>query len=720
MYNTFRLNGLRIFVLAWTALSGSGQTVEELHRTLNLRFDPPQNLTAKSVLQQGNSKIDPALRVLLQDVQAKSITELGAQAKGMQIAIEGERVAVVAAAASESEVPELRRKIEAAGGEVVAIVDEAILARVPPSGVSAVGSEKSLEYLAPQAILSLPPAQVSAQSPGQPRDLRGVMMTKANLLHQKGLKGAGVKVGILDFGFTGYQALVQRGVIPEPAAVKAFGKDNGWDRVSKGTQHGTACAEIVHAMAPGAAIYVASIGDGEGGAPADEIIRGAMWLAEQKVDIISFSGGGHNGPHNGTDLLDKLVEQIVGKGILWVNSAGNEGAKHWSTTPRLDEKGFVIAGDKPFLVAQATTNLIALQVSWDDWGGNPLVPSATQDFDAYLATVDPATNELTLVAKSENPQSGRGAPRETVFAKARPGQVFALYIRGSRVNRSPRLHVHALTPARMAPASPVGSIGIPATSRMALAVGAVDVNNAKLESYSSQGPTDDGRAKPEISGPDKVRMQSTEFAGEEGFPGTSASCPHVAGFAALLREMRALPPAEMARMIVTSGAPLAVNTGAGSGMIDASRIRIVSGGGGGGNPGASGSLSAAAARALDRMLAQASEENALGVKVVTGRTAYRIGDGLKIGFRSRQDCGCVLVHRSAGGEYTPIEMNLQLQADRRYAYPENSDTTIKITGPPGRDEVAIICSGSGSSLERIERGDTTGVAVSVARYQVEE
>jgi len=57
-----------------------------------------------------------------------------------------------------------------------------------------------------------------------------------------------------------------------------------------------------------------------------------------------------------------------------------------------------------------------------------------------------------------------------------------------------------------------------------------------LEPYSSQGPTNASRfaaprTKPDIAAPDKV---STLTYGPEGFPGTSASAPHVAGAAALV------------------------------------------------------------------------------------------------------------------------------------------------------------------------------------------
>ena len=61
-----------------------------------------------------------------------------------------------------------------------------------------------------------------------------------------------------------------------------------------------------------------------------------------------------------------------------------------------------------------------------------------------------------------------------------------------------------------------------------VSVGAVWHATKALESFSSRGPTDDGREKPEICGYDGVSTPGGTFSG------TSASAPHVAGMAALL------------------------------------------------------------------------------------------------------------------------------------------------------------------------------------------
>ena len=94
-----------------------------------------------------------------------------------------------------------------------------------------------------------------------------------------------------------------------------------------------------------------------------------------------------------------------------------------------------------------------------------------------------------------------------------------------------------------------GSITEPGTSPSALTVGAVCWQGSNLETYSSEGPTIDGRVKPDLVGPDSVSSFTYgPFAGcgSSGFAGTSAATPHVAAAAALVKEANpAFGPAEL-------------------------------------------------------------------------------------------------------------------------------------------------------------------------------
>jgi subtilisin family serine protease len=78
-----------------------------------------------------------------------------------------------------------------------------------------------------------------------------------------------------------------------------------------------------------------------------------------------------------------------------------------------------------------------------------------------------------------------------------------------------------------------------------------DINHATIQFFSSQGPTLDGRLKPDVSGIDGVSI-----SGAGRFPspffGTSAAAPHVAGVAALV--LQAAP-------CLRSGGPAAIEAG---------------------------------------------------------------------------------------------------------------------------------------------------------------
>ncbi len=68
-----------------------------------------------------------------------------------------------------------------------------------------------------------------------------------------------------------------------------------------------------------------------------------------------------------------------------------------------------------------------------------------------------------------------------------------------------------------------------------MAVGAVhywNYGSGRVAEYSSRGPTTDGRIKPELVAPSGV---ATVSYGADGFFGTSAAAPHVAGAAALIK-----------------------------------------------------------------------------------------------------------------------------------------------------------------------------------------
>ena len=475
----------------------------------------------------GGGKVSGRL-LQLAEHRAKALGGLDAQAKSLGVPFHDGLVDVRLVANTEQDVAALVRQVERRGGTVAATFENTVLASLPVGDIEAVGTAKALYYM-DGAAMSHPLRSVGYGN----RVSEGVALVNAHALQEAGVTGRGVKVGILDFGFQRYRALVRAGEVPRAKAERAF---NRAQRVEANTPHGTGCAEIVADMAPDAELYVAAVDGADG-----QIIAAGQWLASQGVDIVNFSGGGHYGPHNGSALLDRFVDHIVRENnLLWVNAAGNEGASHWmAMAVDRNRNGFVDNVDSRFpdLIA-VTGQELQITVVWDDWGSDPQRPSARQDIDAYLLAE--LRGGLVPVAASREVQNGRGKPAEMMALQGIPrGQVLYLALHMKRVSRAVRVHVFVRGGGSdIAPKVPGHSVGIPATARSALAVAAVDARNDRLEDFSSRGPTDDRRMKPEVSAPDNTTSIAYGRGSSAGrFPGTSAAAPHVAGFAALLKQL---------------------------------------------------------------------------------------------------------------------------------------------------------------------------------------
>jgi subtilisin family serine protease len=231
-----------------------------------------------------------------------------------------------------------------------------------------------------------------------------------------------------------------------------------------------------------------------------------------------MSAGFLVGPFNGTGFINEIVNNTTSHGIVWVNSAGNYAQRHWEG-PFNDTDGNKIHNftptDENMSITLTSIGDISIFLSWDDW------PASNQDYDLCVS------NTTGLIVCSENAQNGIQEPVEFLIGTNLPPDTYNFTI--VKFNATRNVTFQLYSPLHdLKYQVPKSSLGIPADSQEAIAVGATRLNDS-LEIFSSRGPTIDNRTKPDVVAPDGV---STSVILR--FFGTSASAPHVAGAAALL------------------------------------------------------------------------------------------------------------------------------------------------------------------------------------------
>lgn len=355
-------------------------------------------------------------------------------------------------------------------------------------------------------------------------------MHRAATWQSAGYLATGVKVGIIDGGFTGISARL--GVeLPSTVQGRCYSgvgtfTSNLSDCEAEGIDHGTAVAETVVDMAPGVSLYVAnpfSLQDYE---------RTVTWMTSNGVRIINASlVTSYQGPGDGSDptgaSLYTVVAQASSAGALWVNSAGNSGENGWVgpwSDPDGDDFLDFSGDDEGNGMDLAAGQGVIVTARWNDtWG------RSTNDYD--IGVFDPAG---ALIASSVDTQDGSDDPVETLFFKAPVSgtyDVVATRHVGAQVSRFQLLVLTGgASPLEHRDAAETIPSPVDSKATGMLTVGAVDVAAPQLiESYSARGPTLDNRIKPDLVAGD---CGTTTSIGT--FCGTSQSAPHVTGAAALV------------------------------------------------------------------------------------------------------------------------------------------------------------------------------------------
>jgi subtilisin family serine protease len=506
-------------------------------------------------------------------------SERGGQVKSMSPAYNRAKgtVTVVIELNAGASTDAIQSVVRAAGGRVDGVAANLVKATMAPGVLRDVAAQPDVRLVrTPYRPTVKKAGRVGAARIGAAR-LDGVVSQGVGVIGadsyiaRTGANGSGITVGVLDGAFEGAVNLVGS-ELPEDVS----GTDFVLSHLDSPGTHGTACAEIVHDVAPGARIWLGAFEDEVGWSnQIDELVNVGG------VRIISHSIGFDNlFPPDGNNFWSQKVDGTAARGVLFVTAAGNEGENYyqgrWSDVNHDGFLEFVGPGGATDMLQVYVGSGASLRLRWDDPYGR-----SNHDYDIALVTADFAGNpewsesNPAVLAFSADTQNGAGNPLEVINFDYPDGELAYIVVRhdpASPESATQRMFFWNMQGIDPAFANASGTLSMPGDARGAVTVGAVGWDSRGLEGFSSRGPTADNRVKPDVVGPDRV---VTVSFGDE-FPGTSAATPHVAGAAALILSKSpslsatALRQA-LERATTSNGSATAKNNDVGFGLIDLTR-----------------------------------------------------------------------------------------------------------------------------------------------------
>lgn len=421
-----------------------------------------------------------------------------------------------------------------------------------------------------------------------------------------GLNGSGVAIGIIDTGIdyrhpdfyfpngrTKILAIWDQTLDGDPPENFGYGHEcERWeiesgdcpstDTVGHGTHvasiaAGTGRAGPYVGVAPGAYLLVVksgypACGGREWFMEEDKIIDGIRYLAAKAEElglrlVISLSIGSDLGGHDGSSPLERVLDEVVDRGVIVVAAAGN------SADEGRHVMGYLKDGEPTILRWVTPPMARSLAVSlWHDHGDEvnltlrtpsgmrleaPVEGRVVEGIVVNLAKKVHETGvEWLLELSSHQDLRESGWSLEILPAKRGGSGKWHAWI-GSDTCSPVR---ERFLPGEGYIVSPDYTVTIPATARKVIAVGGYVTKNAwrnhlgeelrtihalgELLNFSGRGPTRDGRIKPEVTAPGSVIVAAKPLSGDysrldvneyyTARHGTSMSSPHAAGVVAII------------------------------------------------------------------------------------------------------------------------------------------------------------------------------------------